>query len=124
MNGARESARSRLRTVNPLAYYKEFNKVRKKARREPHSLRPEAGENGRGETEKERERKRKCAKESERENSLFSVRTGMLYFILGPVHINGEQREIFFFFQVGVRLANFDTVFCIALYNTSEYFIF
>lgn len=51
------------------------------------------------ERQRKRERKRKCAKESERENSLFSVRTGMLYFILGPVHINGEQREIFFFFR-------------------------
>jgi len=43
--------------VNPLAYYKEFNKVRKEARREPVSgRRPErTGDERHGEKEGERE---------------------------------------------------------------------
>lgn len=123
MNGARESARSRLRTVNPLAYYKEFNKVRKKARREPHSLRPEAGENGRGETEKEREKEKMRKREREREFPLLRENGHAVLYSGSCAHQRGAKRN-FLFFQIGVRLANFDTVFCIALYNTSEYFIF
>jgi len=76
--------------VNPLAYYKEFNKVRKEGP-EGTSLRMEAGENGRRETQRKREKEKMCKREpeSERENYLFSVRTRMLYLILGPMHING-----------------------------------
>lgn len=88
MNGASASARSRLHTVNPLTYYKEFNKVYKEARREPVSG-SLAGE--------KRERREKAHADP----SSLAVRTRVYLKLSSSTHINvgskSTLKETFYF---------------------------
>lgn len=80
MNGASASARSRLHTmVNPLTYYKEFNKVYKEARREPVFGSP-VGE------------KRETREKARADPSSLAVRTCVYLKLNSSTHINGEQK--------------------------------
>lgn len=94
MNGARER-RVHGCTVNPLAYYKEFNKVYKETQREPVSL-PEAGENGREweRREEEREPPGPSFRGSRRENAcVYTLRRALC------TSMESGRRKTFLFLQ-------------------------
>lgn len=109
MNGASASARSRLHMVNPLTYYKEFNKVYKEARREPVSG-PLAGE--------KRERREKARADP----SSLAVRTRVYLKLSSSIRTSmgskSTRRETFYFYKVTIRAVcsiNFNIVFYIAI---------